>query len=169
MVSAGVNKGRKLNSQASVDLSLFYNASCVWIFLLPQLYFCKLEKGGFKNVAESKLRCESDPSLSVISYTYSMWPARVVLGFWCCFFLPVQGTDTQTMKKLKLWSEHITGYSFWLLNQIVKGFKMVTSSHCFKKESLLFSVHASQGATGNHIFRMHFSSFFWKTESLLQQ
>lgn len=107
-----MNKGRKLNSQASVDLSLFYNASYVWIFLLPQLYFCMLEKGGFKNVAASKLRCESDPSLSVIPSCIACDQLGLFWVFGGFFFLPVQGTDTQTMKKLKLWSKHITGYSF---------------------------------------------------------
>lgn len=31
-LSVGVNKGRKLNSQAHVELCLLYNASCVRIF-----------------------------------------------------------------------------------------------------------------------------------------
>lgn len=31
-----------------------------------------LEEGVFQNIAASKLRCESDPSLSVTPYVYSM-------------------------------------------------------------------------------------------------
>lgn len=47
------------------------------------------------------------------------------------FSLPVQGTDTQTMKKLQQWPKHFAVYNFWLLNQIVKGLESVTSRHCF--------------------------------------
>jgi len=53
-VSAEVNKGRKLNWQAHVDLCLFYNASCVQIILLSQLYLCVLEEGSFASTAASK-------------------------------------------------------------------------------------------------------------------
>ena len=38
-VSAGVNKGRKLNSQAYVDLCLFYSASYVLIFFIVAVVF----------------------------------------------------------------------------------------------------------------------------------
>lgn len=61
-VSAGVNEGRKLNSEAHVDLCLF--CSAVWVQMVfychSCLCFCMLEEGDFENIAASNLRCESD-------------------------------------------------------------------------------------------------------------
>lgn len=130
-VSAGVNKSRKLNSQAHVDVCFFYSAGYVWEFLLLQLYFCMPEERGCESTGARELRCESAPSLSVMPSMYAMWPARVVM--WVFFFLPVQGTDMQTMKKLQLCPKHSSASSFWLLDQIAKGFKAVISSHSLRK------------------------------------
>lgn len=60
-----LNEGGKLSSQAHVHLCCFHNASWVGSFSV----LSQSEEGGFENVAASKLRCESDPSLSV--YVYS--------------------------------------------------------------------------------------------------
>lgn len=68
-ISTLVNKPRKLNSQAHKDLCLFPNASQAQIFFN---FCCMIEEGSFENVAAGKLRCELDPSLSVLPYTYSM-------------------------------------------------------------------------------------------------
>lgn len=69
-ISVLVNKPRKLNSQAHKDLCLFPNANQAQFFFSN--FCCMIEEGSFENAAASKLRCELDPSLSVLPYVYSM-------------------------------------------------------------------------------------------------
>lgn len=118
-----LNEGKKLNSQARVDLCCFHNASWVGNFS----FLLQFEEGGFENVAASKLRCESDPSLSV--YMYSTWPARVVL---VCFFFLCKEWKPANNGKAKAVAKTCHSLQLWWLNQIVKSFKTVTSSHCLK-------------------------------------
>ena len=61
---------------------------------------------------------------------------RLVLLLGFILFHPVQGTDMQTVQKLKLQPKHITVHNLWLLNQNGKGSGSASSNCCLYKKSL---------------------------------
>lgn len=104
-----------------------------FFFSLSQLYFCMTE-GGCENMERASWGVNL--TLPLVQCCTCTACDRLVLLLGFILFHPVQGTDMQTVQKLKLQPKHITVHNLWLLNQNGKGSGSASSNCCLYKKSL---------------------------------